>query len=103
MHYKSCQEEERPFVSLDKYRQVFNKFNLGIFKPQKDKRIKCLAYKEMIKGDNIKHQKGFEEYLIIKEQARNPRSKDKEESRKDEGLLCFNFNLQEDQLLKYSI
>lgn len=39
--------DNRKAVSFEKYRMVFNEFNIGFFKPKKDQCKQCLAYSGM--------------------------------------------------------
>lgn len=95
LYKQLCIENNRKPVSLEKYRMVFTKYNLGFHKPKKDQCKKCLAY-NTISDDAEKIQKEEEYNLHLKRrtEARERRDEDKLSAQHDSKTLSFNFDLQ---------
>ncbi|XP_044760403.1 uncharacterized protein LOC123317857 [Coccinella septempunctata] len=94
MYKDMCSTKKLKPVSSEKYRQIFNEYNLGFFKPKKDQCKKCLARNQMTENEKNANQDEFNKHLERKNAARKARDEDKMVAKGDSKILAFNFDLQ---------
>ncbi|KAK9731610.1 hypothetical protein QE152_g13466 [Popillia japonica] len=70
MYVDLCSASSRKPVSLEKYRLVFNEYNLGFFKPKKDQCKRCLVQRSRSEDEQKQYEVEFNKHLERKESAR---------------------------------
>ncbi|XP_050308273.1 uncharacterized protein LOC126744763 [Anthonomus grandis grandis] len=94
MYKETCITKNFKPVSFEKYRQIFQEYNLGFFKPKKDQCRRCLAQNSLTEQDKSLQKDEFKRHLDRKTAARQARDQDKLIARGDAQVLAFNFDLQ---------
>ncbi|XP_050295978.1 uncharacterized protein LOC126735906 isoform X2 [Anthonomus grandis grandis] len=86
MYKETCITKNFKPVSFEKYRQIFQEYNLGFFKPNKDQCRRFLAQNSLTEQDKSLQEDEFKRHLDRKTAARQSRDQDQ--------VLAFNFDLQ---------
>lgn len=94
MYKASCITKKMKPVTFEKYRQVFQGYNLGFFKPKKDQCRRCLVQNSLTEEEKIQREDEYKRHLERKDAAREARDEDKTTAKGNPQVLGFNFDLQ---------
>lgn len=92
MYKEACIVEGKTPLSLEKYRLIFNEYNLGFHKPKKDQCKICECYRSSSPED--RNEASYNLHIKRKDLARLSRDHDKRLAKEDESVLSINFDLE---------